>query len=100
MLKKFFNYIVLTIEIVKHNVLSAMEYRITFFTQVGGMLLNDTCWLFLWTVFFNRFHEINGWGLHDTMILFSFSMANYGLYKIFAGHAEEISHDIVQGNLD
>src|SRR3989344_3855738 len=100
MIKSFFNYIVLTFEVVKLNILSAMEYRIAFFTQVAGMVLNDFCWLFLWYLLFERFPSINGWVLHDTFILFSFSMANYGLYKIFAGHAEEISHDIAHGSLD
>jgi len=100
MIKSFFNYIVLTFEVVKLNILSAMEYRIAFFTQVAGMVLNDFCWLFLWYLLFERFPSINGWVLHDTLILFSFSMANYGLYKIFAGHTEEISHDIANGNLD
>ena len=100
MIKKLLNYIFLTVEVVKLNILSAMEYRIAFLTQVGGMILNDACWLFLWYLFFTRFPSIHGWDLHDTLILFSFNMANYGLYKIFTAHSTEIAHDIAQGNLD
>jgi ABC-2 type transport system permease protein len=99
-MKKILNYIILTFEVVKLNILSAMEYRVAFLTQVVGMIMNDCCWLYLWYLFFTRFPSINGWGLHDTLILFSFNMANYGLYKIFTDHSSDIAHDVAQGNLD
>lgn len=100
MLKKLSNYAVLTFEIIKLNILSAIEYRMAFFTQVIGMIINDACWLFLWYLFFTRFPSIHGWDIHDTLILFSFNMANYGLYKIFTAHSTEIAHDIANGKLD
>jgi ABC-2 type transport system permease protein len=100
MMKIFWQYIKLTFQVVKLNILSAMEYRVSFLLQVFGMVVNDALLLSMWMVFFARFPNFNGWNFQDTVLLFAISTTNYGLYRIFAGNAEEISHHIVMGELD
>jgi len=100
MFKNLYRYIILTFEIIKLNILSAMEYRATFITQVVGMALNDILLVFMWTAFFAKFPNLNGWGVQDTFLLFAIGMTNFGIYRIFAGNAEEISYLIARGELD
>ena len=45
----------------KANILSTMEYRAAFITQVVGMMLNDGFYFLFWVIFFGRFEEINSW---------------------------------------
>src|SRR3989338_8348840 len=100
MIRQLIQYITLTFEVMKLNILSAMEYRLSFISQTVGMALNDALWLYMWLVFFIKFREINGWNFQDTMLLFSLAMANFGIFRIFAGNTEEIAHDINRGYLD
>jgi len=39
----------------KANLIAAMEYRVSFLTQVIGMILNDGFYFVFWIIFFNRF---------------------------------------------
>jgi ABC-2 type transport system permease protein len=57
----------------KTNLLSAMEYRVAFISQIIGMLLNDFIYFAIWIIFFERFKEVRGWVLSDMYI-------TYGLY--------------------
>jgi ABC-2 type transport system permease protein len=100
MLAKFWVYIKLTFEVVKLSILSAMEYRASFITQIWGMAVNDLFLIFLWSVFFSRFPDLNGWQVQDTMLLFAVGMTNFGIYRIIAGNTEEISRSIIRGELD
>ncbi|MCL4835806.1 MAG: ABC-2 family transporter protein, partial [Caldilineaceae bacterium] len=54
----------------KTNLLSAMEYRAAFLLQVGGMMLNNAVHFLFWVIFFDRFKEVNGWGLMDMLLLY------------------------------
>lgn len=100
MLHEIFSYIKLSFEITKLNILSAMEYRVSFLIQTVGMFINDIGLILVWGIFFSRFPAINGWHLSDTYMLFALSMTNFGIFRIFAGGTEEISSTIIQGELD
>ena len=93
-------YFSLTWEMTKINILSAMEYRFSFWMLVFGMVVNDIGLLFIWVIFFQRFPEINGWQFQDTVLLFSLSTMAFSLVMIFGGGAFEISRKIRQGELD
>lgn len=90
----------LTLEITKTNILSAMEYRLSFWMQVIGMVVNDIGLMFVWVIFFQRFPEINGWQFQDTALLFSMSTFMFAIIFIFAGGAFSIARKITQGELD
>ena len=47
------------------NLLSVMEYRISFITQVLGMMLNDFMYFAIWIIFFQQFKDVRGWGIGD-----------------------------------
>lgn len=84
----------------KANLQMAMEYRASFFIQVGGMVLNDAIWVFFWWIFFSRFEEVAGWGVQEVMLLFAVLTMGFGIGAGLFGNALRLSHLIAEGHLD
>ena len=77
-----------------------MEYRVSFLTQVIGMMLNDFMYFTIWIVFFDRFKEVRGWGISDMYITFGIVASAFGLVGLLFGNAFTLSEIINQGRLD
>ncbi len=84
----------------KANILAAMEYRVSFITQAIGMMLNNGVYFIFWVLFFDRFKEIRGWGLHEMFILFGLVASGFGLGVFLFGNALNLADVIAQGQLD
>lgn len=93
-------YLKLTWLVQKINIMSAMEYRASFMYQVVGMIINNTGLLLVWVIFFKKFPAINGWGIHETMLLYGVSTMSFALVWIFLFGSLFISSYIVKGQLD
>jgi len=87
-------------EQMKVNVLAAMEYRVSFLTQVVFMLLNDILLLFFWWVLFQRFDEVAGWQQHDVFLLYAMVAGTFGLASAIFGNTGRLSTIIAEGQLD
>ena len=61
------------------NLQSIMEYRISFLTQVIGMMLNDFIYFAIWIIFFNRFNNVRGWGISEMYITYGVLASAFGL---------------------
>jgi ABC-2 type transport system permease protein len=84
----------------KTNLLSVMEYRIPFLTQVFGMMLNDFFYFIIWIIFFDQFKEVNGWGLNDMYVTYGILASAVGLAELLFGNAFNLSEIINNGRLD
>ena len=84
----------------KANLQSVMEYRVSFFMQVIGMMLNDFIYFAIWIIFFERFKEIRGWGISDMYITYGVLASAFGLVALLFGNAFTLSEIINQGRLD
>ena len=84
----------------KTNLLSAMEYRVSFLTQVFGMMLNNAIYFVFWIIFFARFEEINGWDLVDMLFLFGVVATGFGAGTYLFGNAIRLSSLIASGQMD
>lgn len=93
-------YLLLTWDIKKLVLASAMSYRTSFLMQVLGMLFNDGAWMILWYMFFKSFPKVNGWGYQEMVILFAFSTLIYAFCSIPFDGISELSKYIVTGQLD
>ena len=93
-------YISLSWEIIKINILSAMEYRISFLTQVFGMIVNDVGFALLWVIFFLKFPSVNGWTFQDSALLFAISTVSFSFVMISARGAHYLARNIAKGELD
>ena len=93
-------FIRLTWLLVRQGLLSALQYRLSFLSQVLGMILNNSFWVVMWWVYFQRFPDINGWGFRDTLLIFGLSCYFFGLLHLFAGGTIEIAGRIARGEID
>jgi len=84
----------------KANLQSVMEYRISFLTQVFGMMLNNFIYFAIWVIFFDRFKEVRGWGINDMYITFGVLASAFGLVSLFFGNSFMLGDIINNGRLD
>jgi ABC-2 type transport system permease protein len=84
----------------KTNLLSAMEYRGAFLSQVAGMMLNNAMYFTFWLIFFDRFKNVRGWGLQDMLLLFGIVACGFGLGVLLFGNVLNLAEVIASGRLD
>lgn len=84
----------------KANLLSVMEYRVSFLSQVFGMMLNNGMYFLIWVIFFDRFDSVRGWGLTDMYVTFGVSAGAFGLVSLLFGNAFNMGEIITRGRLD
>ncbi|MEA4909068.1 MAG: ABC-2 family transporter protein [Anaerolineaceae bacterium] len=84
----------------KANLLSAMEYRVSFISQVIGMILNNAIYFLIWVIFFERFRSVRGWGITDMFVTFGITASAFGLVSLFFGNAFNLGDIITKGRLD
>jgi ABC-2 type transport system permease protein len=84
----------------KTNLLSVMEYRVAFLSQVIGMILNDFMYFVVWIIFFDRFQDVRGWGISDMYVTYGVLATSFGLMSMLFGNALYLSDIINNGRLD
>jgi ABC-2 type transport system permease protein len=84
----------------KANLLSAMEYRASFLSQMIGMMLNNAMYFIIWVLFFDKFNNVNGWGLKDMYVTFGITASAFGLVSLLFGNAFFLGEIITKGRLD
>lgn len=77
-----------------------MEYRVSFLTQVLGMMANNFIYFAIWIIFFDRFKEVRGWGLDEMYITYGVIASAFGLVGLLFGNAFWLGDIIVNGRLD
>ena len=82
------------------NLQGALEYRLSFFSQVVAMLVNDCIWLIFWLAYFASFPLVGGWGRSEVITLWALAGASFGLAASFFGGAFRLAGQIVRGELD
>lgn len=82
------------------NLQSVMEYRVAFLTQMIGMMLNDFMYFAIWLIFFERFKDVNGWGVSDMYITYGVLASAFGLVALLFGNAFTLGDIINNGRLD
>lgn len=84
----------------KANLQAAMEFRSAFLTQVIFMMINNGAYFMFWVLFFDKFNEIQGWGLRDMMLLYGIAATAWGVAAYFFGHFTTLAEVIAHGRLD
>ncbi len=82
------------------NLQSVMEYRISFLSQVIGMMLNNSIYFLIWVIFFNRFQNVRGWGITDMYVTFGITASAFGLVSVLFGNTFQLGNIILRGRLD
>ena len=82
------------------NLMSAMEYRVSFLSQIAGMILNNAIYFVFWVLFFDRFEDVRGWTLPDMTLLFAVVATSFGLTMMLFGNCAQIARIAAEGGLD
>ena len=84
----------------KANLQMAMEYRVSFLTQVFGMFINDGIWLVFWWLYFTKFPVVEGWERRDILTLWAVLTLAFGLSVGICGNVLRLSNLIATGQMD
>jgi ABC-2 type transport system permease protein len=84
----------------KANLIAAMEYRVSFISQVLGMMLNNAAYFVFWVLFFDRFEQVRGWSLTEMFLLFGVVATAFGAGTYLFGNALQLAEVIAGGQLD
>lgn len=84
----------------KYNLLSAMEYRVSFMVLVLFMVLNDSFFLAIWYFLFQKFPIIRGVNFEQFISLLSVFVLIFAIMHIFFRGCHFISRMISDGQLD
>jgi len=85
---------------VRHNLAGALEYRVSFISQMVGMIVNDAFWVSFWCLYFHRFPLIHGWTLRDILTVWSIAAVGFGLGAGIFGNSSGLAGMIARGDLD
>jgi ABC-2 type transport system permease protein len=81
---------------------SAYEYRGAFWLQVGGMILNNSALMVIMSLLFSRFGKVDGWGIHDTLLVFGTSTIIFGGVQLLFANVvgSQLGQRILDGQID
>ncbi len=82
------------------NLRAALSLRTATLMQAGFMCLNNLIYFSVWVIFFRRFHDLNGFGVHDMQLTFGITAAGFGIAVALCGGLRDLSKMIVEGGLD
>jgi ABC-2 type transport system permease protein len=82
------------------NLAAAMEYRVNFLVQVGGMVLNNAAFIVFWKVLLDRTGALGGYGFRDIMFLWALTAVAFGLAHVVFGNVRSLADLIKGGELD
>src|SRR5882724_1843488 len=86
--------------LVQTNLRASLALRGAFLLQVSFMALNNLVYFAVWRVFFQRFHDLGGFGLRDMELTYGIVACGFGLAVALCGGLRELSKMIVEGALD
>lgn len=96
--KKNINYIK---RVVSFNLKSALEYKISFFTQAIFMFINNSFFLIFWKVVLDiNSNQVNGLQTKNILYLWAIPTIGVGLSNFLFGGIENISKNLMDGGMD
>lgn len=86
--------------LVATNLTAPMALRATFMMQTIFMLVNNMLFFCIWWIFFAKFPEVNGWGIHEMEALYGITAGAFGLFAVLGSGARQIARKVFNGELD
>src|ERR1700761_9618998 len=86
--------------LLRTNLRATLALRASFLLQAAFMALKNVVYFTVWTIFFRRFHDLNGFTLQDRQLGYGIVAVRFGLATALAGGLRELSRMILEGSLD
>lgn len=84
----------------RNNFQTALEYRFSFFSQILGMMVNDSLWVVFWVLYFQKFPVLNGWTLEDLLVMWAVITFSFGLAFGLFWNVARLPELVQTGQLD
>lgn len=85
---------------IKKNIQSSAELRVSFLTNVIGMILNNSCFIILWIFFAKIAGNIGGWTANDVIGMLGFSSFCFGVVFSFGNGLRNLPEYVASGVFD
>ncbi len=66
----------------KYNLLRAMDNKVSFISQIIGMIVNNSMMILEWVVLFSLKDNMGGYGFNDVLLLWGLSASIYGVVHV------------------
>ena len=85
---------------IKYALMRAMLNKVTFFSNVIFMVLNNSAMIVQWVVLFSIKPEFGGYTLKQVLLLWGLAAGSYGVSRFFFKKSFSLSDTICNGKLD
>ena len=85
---------------IKYSLMREMLNKVTFFSNIIFMILNNASFIIQWLVLFSLKDSLGGYTLKQVILLWGMAAATYGVSRFFFESAFKLSDTITNGKLD
>lgn len=85
---------------IKYALMREMLNKVSFFTNVILMILNNASFIIQWLVLYSLKENIGGYSFKQVLLLWGISSGTYGISRFFFKKSFDLSDTIVNGKLD
>jgi len=85
---------------IKYSIMREMINKVTFFSNIIFMIINNATFIFEWIVLFSIRSDIGGYGFREIMLLWGLAAGSYGICHVFFAKSIKLSELIINGELD
>ena len=100
MLTEVKNQIKVSLLSIKYGLQREMLNKVTFFSNIIFMILNNAAFLVQWLIIFSLKDNIGGYGIKQVILLWGLASGTFGFAHFFFKEAFNLSEDINTGKLD
>lgn len=85
---------------IKYSLIREMLNKVTFFSNIIFMILNNASFIIQWVVLFSLKESLGGYTLKEVILLWGVAAATFGVSRFFFNSAFKLSDTITDGKLD
>ena len=85
---------------IKYAIMREMVNKVTFFSNIIFMILNNSCMIVQWIVLFSLKSDMGGYTFREVLLLWGMAAATYGVSHFFFKRCFSLSETINNGSLD
>lgn len=87
-------------KLIKIHTKSAMQYKLSFLTELLGVILGYIGNIIIYGIMFRSFNNLNGWTFWQIMFVYTYAMLAVNISNVFFSHFIQIDVDVISGEFD
>lgn len=87
-------------KLVKNHIKSAMQYKLSFLTELLGVVLGYVGNIIIYSIMFKNFTDLNGWSFWQIMFVYTYAMVAVNISNVFFSHFIQVDNEVISGEFD